>query len=105
MAGDTSAPSPASTSTSSTGNPKPGFYFKLEGDMRDQVAVSILRDTGDTAIWCIRQSHKYLADGRGPHNWTDLADNLEILTAVNILLAYYGGKELDLATHETETPV
>ncbi len=72
--------------------------------MRDQVAVSILRDTGDTAIWCIRDAHRSLTKGYGRHHWTDIADNLEILTAVNILLTYFGGKELDLATHITEMP-
>lgn len=103
MAGDTSAPSPASTSTSSTGKTRPALYLKLEGEWREKAAITILRDVGDTAIWCIREAHRALAEGCGPHHWTDIADNLEILTAVNVLLDYYGDEELDLAAHETET--
>jgi hypothetical protein len=104
MAGDTSAPSPASTSTSSTGNPKTGVYLKLEGTMRERVAISILRDVGDTAIWCMREAHHDLAEGKGYHHWSDIESNMETLTAVNVLLAYFGAEELDLATHVTEIP-
>ena len=104
QAGDTSAPSPASTTTSSTGNPKPGLYLKLEGEWREQVAISILRDVGDTAIWCMRDAQRDLAEGKGYHHWFDIESNMETLTAVNVLLAYFGADELDLATHETETP-
>ena len=77
----------------------------IDPDMADKFMIAMLRNTGDTAIWCIRQSHKSLANGGGAQNWTDIGDNLKILGAVNELLEYYGGTPLDLATHETEKPV
>jgi hypothetical protein len=77
----------------------------LDFDTADKFMIAMLRNTGDTAIWCIRQAHKNLASGGGTHNWTDIGDNLKILGAVNELLEYYGGTPLDLATHETEKPV
>ena len=77
----------------------------IDPDMADKFMIAMLRNTGDTAIWCIRQSHKSLANGGGAQNWTDIGDNLKILGAVNELLEYYSGTTLDLATHETEKPV
>ena len=79
--------------------------ISLDPDMADQFMLAKLRITGDTAIWCIRKAHEYLVEERGPHNWTDIDDNMKILRAVNELLEYYGGTLLDLATHETEKPV
>ena len=77
--------------------------ISLDSDMADQFMLAVLRNTGDTAIWCIREAHKTLAEGGGSHNWSDIGDNLKILGAVNELLEYYGGKPLDLATHKTES--
>lgn len=82
-----------------------GLTITLEDDMADEFMLAMLRNAGDTAIWCIRKSHKYLSEGGGPSNWTDIADNLKILDAVNTLLEYYGNEALDLATHETQEPV
>ena len=82
-----------------------GLTITIDDDMADQFMIAMLRNTGDTAIWCIRQAHKSLANGGGAHNWTDIGDNLKILGAVNELLEYYGGPILDLAFHETEKPV
>jgi hypothetical protein len=79
-----------------------GLTITIDDDMADQFMIAMLRNTGDTAIWCIRQAHKHLAAGGGPHNWQDIGDNLKILGAVNELLEYYGVKPLDLATHDTE---
>jgi hypothetical protein len=75
--------------------------ISLDSDMADQFMLAVLRNTGDTAIWCIREAHKSLANGGGSHNWSDIGDNLKILGAVNELLEYYGGTPLDLATHKT----
>ena len=82
-----------------------GLTITIDDDMADQFMIAMLRNTGDTAIWSIRQAHKSLANVGGAHNWTDIGDNLKILGAVNELLEYYGGTLLDLATHETEKPV
>ncbi len=82
-----------------------GLTINIDEEMADQFMIAMLRNTGDTAIWCIRQAHKNLASGGGPHNWSDIGDNLKILGAVNELLVYYGGRALDLATHETEKPI
>lgn len=81
------------------------FAITLDADMVDQFMVAVLRNTGDTAIWCIRKSHKYLSEGGGPNNWQDIGDNMKILGAVNELLEYYGAQPLDLAHHETEMPI
>ena len=77
----------------------------IDPDMADKFMIAMLRNTGDTVIWCIRKSQKALATGGGPHNWTDIGDSLKILGAVNELLEYYGGPILDLAAHETQEPV
>ena len=77
----------------------------IDPDMAEKFMIAMLHNTGDTAIWCIRQSYKNLTSGGGTHNWTDIGDNLKILGAVNELLEYYGGTPLDLATHETEKPI
>ena len=77
----------------------------IDPDLADQFMIGMLRNTGDTAIWCIRQDHKNLVSGGGTRNWTDIGDNLKILDAVNELLEYYGGTPLDLVTHETEKPI
>jgi len=82
-----------------------GLTITIDEDMADKFFIAMLRNTGDTAIWCIRQAHKYIADGGGPHNWRDIGDNMKILGAVNELLEYYGDKPLDLATYATEKPV
>ena len=82
-----------------------GLTITIDDDMADQFMIAMLRNTGDTAIWCIRQAHKHLAAGGGPHNWQDIGDHLKILGAVNELLEYYGAKPLDLAHHETEMPI
>jgi len=74
-------------------------------DLADQLMIGMLRNTGDTAICCIRQSYESLTSGGNVHNWTDISDNLKILGAVNELLEYYGGDTLDLATHETDKPI
>ena len=73
--------------------------------LADQLMIGMLRNTGDTAICCIRQSYESLTSGGNVHNWTDISDNLKILGAVNELLEYYGGDTLDLATHETDKPI
>lgn len=77
----------------------------LDFDMAEKFMIAMLRNTGDTAIWCIREAHKSLANGGDTHNWTNIGDNLKILGAVNELLEYYGGSPLDLATHEMEKPL
>jgi len=82
-----------------------GLTINIDEEVADQFMIAMLRNIGDTAIWCIRQSHKHLASGGGTHNWTDIGDNLKILGAVNELLVYYGSRALDLATHETEKSV
>lgn len=82
-----------------------GLTITLEEGMIDQFMIATLRNTGDTAIWCIRLAHRQLANGGGPHNWQDIGDNMKILGAVNELLEYYGAKPLDLATYETEKPI
>ena len=78
--------------------------ISIDSDMADQFMLAMLRNAGDTAIWCVREAHKSLANGSGPHHWSDIGDNLKILGAVNELLEYYGGKPLDLATHKTDNP-
>lgn len=82
-----------------------GLTITIDDDMADQFMIAMLRNTADTAIWCIRQAHQNLANGGGPHNWQDIGDNLKILGAVNELLEYYGVKPLDLATHDKEKPI
>lgn len=82
-----------------------GLTISIDEDTADRFMIAMLRNAGDTAIWCIRKSHKYLSEGGGPHNWQDIGDNLKILGAVNELLEYYGAQPLDLARHETEKPV
>jgi hypothetical protein len=82
-----------------------GLTITLDDDMADQFMIAMLRNAGDTAICCIREAHRILANGGSPHNWSDIGDNLKILGAVNELLEYYGSPALDLATHETEKPV
>ena len=77
--------------------------ISIDSDMADQFMLAVLRNVGDTAIWCIREAHKSLANGGGPHHWSDIGDNLKILGAVNELLTYYGGTPLDLATHKAES--
>lgn len=79
--------------------------INIDSEMADQFMLAMLRNAGDTAIWCIRAAHKTLVNGGGPHHWEDISNNFKILDAVNELLAYYGGKPLDLVTHETDTPV
>ncbi len=82
----------------------PNLTITIDADAADQFMIKMLQNTGDTAIWCIRKAHEYLADGRGPHNWSDIGDNMKILGAVNELLEYYGAEPLDLASHKSETP-
>ena len=38
-----------------------GLTITIDDDMADQFIIAMLRNTGDTAIWCIRQAHKSLA--------------------------------------------
>mgnify|MGYP000019309677 CR=1 FL=1 len=81
----------------------PNLTISIDSDEADQFMLTMLSNVGDTAIWCIREAHKTLANGGGSHNWSDIGDNLKILGAVNELLEYYGGKPLDLASHETKS--
>ncbi len=83
----------------------PNLTVTNDADEADQFMIKMLQNTGDTAIWCIRKAHEYLVEERGPHNWTDIDDNMKILRAVNELLEYYGAKPLDLATHKLEMPL
>lgn len=79
--------------------------ISIDADMAEKFMVAMLRNIGDTAIWCIRLAHRQLANGGGPHNWQNIGDDLKILGAANTLLEYYGAQPLDLATHETEKPI
>ena len=82
-----------------------GLNISIDEDMADQFMIAMLRNTADTAIWCIRQAHQHLTKGGGPHIWTDISDNLKILGAANELLEYHGAKPLDLVTHVAEKPI
>ena len=77
----------------------------VDADMAEKFMIAMLRNVGDTAIWCIRTSQKDLCKSKNAMHWEDIGNNLKILGAVNELLEYYGDKPLDLATHETEKPV
>jgi len=83
----------------------PDLTISIDADNADQFMIKMLSNVGDVAIYGIRLAFKRIAEGGGPHNWSDIGDDMKILGAANTLLEYYGAKPLDLASYKSETPL
>ncbi len=80
--------------------------ISIDPDMADQFMLAKLRITGDTAIWCIRQTQIDIAKKpTNDHLWEDVHTNMQVLNAVNVLLEHYGKDQLSLAEHVSEYPL
>jgi len=84
----------------------PDLTLKLDPDTAEKFMLVMLRNTGDTAIWSIRQTQIDIAKKpTNGHLWEDVHTNMEVLNAVNVLLDHMGGEQLSLATHISEYPL
>ncbi len=80
--------------------------IKLDPEAAEQFMISMLKNTGDTAIWCIRQTQIDIAKKpTNDHLWEDVHTNMQVLNAVNVLLEHVGADQLSLAEHVSEYPL
>lgn len=80
--------------------------IKLDPEAAEQFMIGMLKNTGDTAIWSIRQTQIDIAKKpSNDHLWEDVHTNMQVLNAVNILLEHMGADQLSLAEHVSEYPL
>ncbi len=80
--------------------------IQIDPDLAEKFMITMLKNAGDTAIWCIRQTQIDIAKKpTNDHLWEDVHTNMQVLNAVNVLLEHYGTDQLNLATHTSEYPL